>query len=147
MTPKKIQPIKTCEVCNLDYTPKKNYQRFCSVPCREKHYSKNIGWVKSNSIGLPTGTVGAMHELKVSVDLLHKGFEVFRSVSQSTSCDLLAMRNGKILRIEVKTNYENPENGKKMHVKPKHPEKHDVLASVYPLSGIVYTPELEKFFE
>jgi hypothetical protein len=60
---------------------------------------------------LPTGTVGAMAELLAATDLLMKGFEVFRAVSPSASCDLAILKEGKLLKVEVRTGYKRP-NGK-----------------------------------
>jgi len=47
-------------------------------------------------------TTGAVGELEVSVDMMRNGFEVFRSHSPNTSCDLIALLDGKCFRIEVK---------------------------------------------
>lgn len=51
---------------------------------------------------LPSGTKGAMGEYLVCVDLLNKGYEVFRSVSPNTSCDLVILKDGKLRTLEVK---------------------------------------------
>ena len=51
---------------------------------------------------LITGSVGASAELFVCQDLLLKGFEVFRAVSPSTSCDLILKIDKKLYRLEVK---------------------------------------------
>lgn len=53
--------------------------------------------------GLNNSSIGAVGELKVCADLLIKGYEVFRAMSPSSSCDILALKNGRILRIEVRT--------------------------------------------
>jgi Holliday junction resolvase-like predicted endonuclease len=98
--------------------------------------------VKSNFINLPTSSVGAIGELRVSTDLLGKGFEVFRSISPAASCDLIAMKQGKMLRVEVKTGYENPETGLAHSVRALNTEKHDVLAICYP-SHIHYEPIIQ----
>ena len=57
--------------------------------------------------GLPTGTVGAISELLVAGDLLKKGYGVFRSVSPSCYCDILAIKNGEISEVEVRTGYKS----------------------------------------
>ena len=58
----------------------------------------------SGEQALPSGTVGAMSELVASVDLLSRGYEVFRAVSSACSCDLIALGDDrKPLRIEVRT--------------------------------------------
>lgn len=53
---------------------------------------------------ISSSTVGAVGELRVAADLLTKGFEVFRALSPTCSCDLLAMKDGRIIRIECRTN-------------------------------------------
>jgi len=50
-----------------------------------------------------TSTIGATSELLVAADLLRRGFEVFRAVSPTCSCDLGVLRDGRFLRVEVKT--------------------------------------------
>lgn len=45
---------------------------------------------------------GSMGEMIVATDLLSRGFDVFRSVGHSASCDLVGILNGKTYRIEVK---------------------------------------------
>jgi hypothetical protein len=48
------------------------------------------------------GSKGAINELTVTVDLMKKGFEVFQAASPNSSCDLIALKNGYPVRIEVK---------------------------------------------
>jgi hypothetical protein len=36
-----------------------------------------------------------------SYELMCRGYQVFRAISPSSTCDLLAMKDGKILRVEV----------------------------------------------
>jgi Holliday junction resolvase-like predicted endonuclease len=56
---------------------------------------------------LSRGNTGAVSELVVCADLLKKGYEVFRSVSPSSSCDLIVLKDGKTLTIEVRTGCVN----------------------------------------
>jgi len=48
---------------------------------------------------------GAIAELEVCAKLLRKGFEVYRSVSPASSCDLIAFNKKKneLFRVEVRT--------------------------------------------
>ncbi len=51
------------------------------------------------------GNRGAANELMVCTDLLTRGAEVFRSVSQHASCDIIAIwpeEGGRLERIEVR---------------------------------------------
>ncbi len=60
---------------------------------------------------LPTGTIGAIGELAAGADLLRRGYEVFRALSPACSCDLIALRDGRLLRIEVRTGTRNLRTG------------------------------------
>ena len=51
---------------------------------------------------LTSANVGANYELKVALDLLEKGFLVFRSLVPNTPFDLVAYANEKMYRIEVR---------------------------------------------
>jgi len=86
---------------------------------------------------LPTGTVGAISELRVCAFLLSRGYEVFRSVSPSCSCDLAILKDGKLLRIEVRSGYRQ-ENGR-IITSRKHIA--DVLAIAIK-DEVIFEPEL-----
>ncbi len=53
-----------------------------------------------------------MSELLVSVDLMKKGYSVFRSISPACFCDLIAIKEGEIMKVEVRTGYTSPVSGK-----------------------------------
>lgn len=97
-----------------DFFYPKLYQRFCSDTCKDNKPDdpptqtviRRKGPAKpslATCAGLSIGTTGAIGELRVSVDLLIKGYEVFRAVSHSCSCDLIAIKQSRALRIEVRT--------------------------------------------
>jgi hypothetical protein len=90
----------------------------------------------------PSST-GAISELRVAVDLLSKGYEVFRALSPSASCDLLALRNGKVLRVESRTSVYR-RDGTRSAKKPlaKDAGRQDVFAWVLP-DRVQYEPPLE----
>lgn len=92
----------------------------------------------------PSGTTGAIAELIVCADLLKRGFEVFRSVSPSCSCDLAIMKDKKLVRVEVTTGYVTA-GGKITHPKqPQHFHKFDLLAVYVTALGTVnYVPPLD----
>ncbi len=46
---------------------------------------------------------GVISELRVEVDLLSKGYHVFRSESPGCPCDIVAIRNGECIKVEVKS--------------------------------------------
>lgn len=53
---------------------------------------------------------GTLGELIVASDLLKRGYEVFRALHPDASCDLVAIKNGKVSRIEVRTGKRLKEN-------------------------------------
>ena len=87
---------------------------------------------------MPPDITGASSELKVAADLLERGFFVFRSVSRTGPCDLVAVRGKKILRVEVKTS--SYRRGAKFCLGSGSPDRFDLLAVVRP-DGIRYLPE------
>lgn len=46
---------------------------------------------------------GAISEMLVAIDLLARGWEVYRNLDQFGGCDLACSLNGRLVRIEVKT--------------------------------------------
>src|SRR5579872_6612397 len=68
-----------------------------------------------------TTHLGAASELIASADLLLRGFDVFRAVAAACPCDLVAMKDGALIRIEVKSGLQKP---------PPDESKLDVLANV-----------------
>jgi len=96
------------------------------------------------SLGLSTGTVGALAELLVAVDLMRLGFEVFRAMSPACSCDLSILKDKKLWRVEVKTGYRRVND--KLYYQPskKHPHRAEILAIVVHSDPPVirYFPEL-----
>ncbi|SRR5258706_3016761 len=97
----KINKTRTCKFCEKPFVPKKTFRKmgYCSVLCwsRAKRKSSNI-----DGVSVSTSTAGAICELIASADLLKKGYEVFRAVSSSCSCDLIAMKEKKYIRVEVR---------------------------------------------
>lgn len=79
------------------------------------------------------GDLGALHELKVCVDLSAKGFQVYRAQSPSAPFDLVAYKNGSLFRVEVKTFslIGNRPSGKVYaSISPPQNDEYDILAVV-----------------
>ena len=96
---------------------------------------------------LPTGSIGTLSELIVSVDLLKRGFYVFRSMTPNSPCDLIIEKEGWTIRLEVKTGNRSIGASKKIYfgqVRPKYLSRIDSLAVVIPEESlIIYKPKLE----
>ena len=82
---------------------------------------------------------GAWGESLVCADLLKRGVHVYRAISPSAPCDLMALVDDKLARIEVKTvtMSDHPSVFVKSH------ESHDILALVFPAGEVHYYPSLD----
>jgi hypothetical protein len=135
------------------YTKHPYYKEHKCVSCGEsfmakmynsKYCFKCIVSKQTPYKNLKTGTVGAIGEIMVSADLMKKGYEVFRALSPSCSCDIAILQNKKLLRVEVKTGYKNPDEKITPFNSLKTKEKKfDILAIViHRTNEIVYVPKL-----
>ena len=84
-------------------------------------------------------TRGAISELTVSANLMARGYEVFRALSPSASCDLIALKDGEVLRVEVRTGtYYEPTGS----IGVSRRGDYDLLAIVVAEIGVLFEPEL-----
>jgi hypothetical protein len=113
---------KNCgELLSIEYPNRVYCNRLCA-----KEYNKTR-YVRRPEPTLPTGTVGAMHEMLACADLLRRGYAVFRAVSPSCICDLIVLNKDRLVRVEVTTGYRK--NDKLLFPK-KDPSKFDLLLVV-----------------
>lgn len=89
---------------------------------------------------LVPSSLGALNELRACVDLMTRGFHVFRAQSPSCPCDLIAMRESVCYRVEVRT-ARRSKNGRLLYP-PRNPSKSDTLACVLPDGVVVYIPDI-----
>jgi len=119
------------------------HRKYCSRHC--SLYARSIAYHKANprkykSISsISCGTVGAISELRVIVDLLSRNFDVFRAVSPTSSCDLMVFKDGEGLRIEVTTGHYSTTN--KILYPTHSPDRYDTIAVVIG-DEIHYLPDL-----
>lgn len=87
-----------------------------------------------------TAHVGALGELLVSVDLMRRGYQVFRALSPGSSCDMLVLKNNTVQRVEVTKGSRHTKDKNKLWW-PKHdPSRYDILV-VWEDSGLITYPE------
>ena len=120
---------------------------YCSNVCRKEYLIKKYQPSKDYELEHPlsSSTKGAINEYVVAIDLLRRGYAVFRACSPACKCDLVAWKNDRFLRVEVKTgsfrehsnwaNYFGHGKAKKIN--------YDLLAIVVDHSRISYRPEFE----
>lgn len=79
---------------------------------------------------ISSATVGAISEMAVAIELMKTGWAVFRALSPSCECDLIARKNGSPIRIEVRTAYRNATGGVFFPSSQRDtPSRHDVIAA------------------
>lgn len=84
------------------------------------------------------GAKGAWAEALVIADLLGRGYEVFDAVNPSATCDLIAMLDGELLRVEVRKAHLNISGVFQVGVPER--DRFDILAIVLPDSTVHYQP-------
>ena len=108
----------------------RRHRKYCSEACSQRFRADEFKRLNPNNLRgkVNTGKHGAIGELLVCADLLARGYEVFRSVSQSCSCDIVVLYRGNIFRVESKMGYRAL-NGKLNCAQPKT-GTYDILAIV-----------------
>lgn len=97
----------TCRLCGKEFEHRFSHTKLCSPECRDKYYSSIYKRSAITNSYLSSGTVGAISELIVASDMMLKGFAVFRALSPSCYCDLIAIKDNKFHHVEVRTGYKS----------------------------------------
>lgn len=110
--PLKREARKKCETCGIEIKDD-GRTTYCSRKCRPKT-------LNSNPRGVATGTLGSIAELAVGVELMRKGYHVFRALSSHGPADLVALKGSEVRIIEVRTGHLNTKGvlssfGKRCH--------------------------------
>ncbi len=96
-----------CKGCGVLFFKERDRQAFCNKQCgldyhariyREKRKAR-----KKSQNPICPGTYGAISELSVANHLMMAGWHVYRSLSPNAPADLVAIKDEKIMVIEVKT--------------------------------------------
>lgn len=114
--------------------------RYCNQWCRRAFYRSGQKAWEPNPNSDPT-TVGAAGELRVAADLLMRGYQVYRAIHFGAPCDLVTFKDGRFLRVEVKSKMDKKELAKNWP-RSRSPKNYDVLAIIYRDGQIDYYPNL-----
>lgn len=98
---------KVCPNCEKIFVSE-NGKKFCTGTCRTAKNHANYPRIRDemgakSKFIMPTGVVGAAHEMLVCYDLLRRGHYVFRAESPACPCDLIVLKNKRVFRVEVRT--------------------------------------------
>lgn len=133
---------KPCAVCGETFQPKSRVNKYCSNACRSVS-SKRKGDRRNTRLGIATGSVGAIAELQVCADLLSRGYAVFRAVSPASPCDVVALKDEEMLRVEVRTGYFDFGGRVLAPLMPRDYGRFDVFAIVLRDEAVIYLPPLD----
>lgn len=125
-----------CKQCRKQYIRIKKNQVFCNKDCSNRWWAKTDNPFRH----LATGTVGALSELLASADLIKNGYEVYRALSPSSSCDILALKNGEVKKFEVRTSRRNKSGA--ISYPKTNIRAENIIAVILSSKEIVYIPEL-----
>lgn len=75
------QPVP-CRFCTREFVPSRKHKHFCHAECYSAYWrAEHTRLNEHRRWPVPSGTVGAIHELIVATDLLKRGYHVFRAMS------------------------------------------------------------------
>lgn len=97
---------KICKICGKKFRGMYN-SKYCSKRCENINY-KTYRYFSYK--GLSTHIIGTISELLVVIDLLKKGYEVYRPLTPTNSADLVFEKNNNLFKIEVRTAYKTKLN-------------------------------------
>lgn len=97
--------MNVCATCGEEVRRRRSNARYCSSQCKKDAHREDL--IRIAGSNLSNGSTGAIGELQACVDLLLRGFHVFRSVSPACPSDLVALRHGRLYLIEVRAGSVN----------------------------------------
>lgn len=130
-----------CVACGTVFTCRTSQGRYCSVECRTAYQRAKYA-APPREVELTKPTAGAISELVVCVDLLSAGYEVFRAVSASCGCDMVVCKDGRSLRVEVRSAVVSQSGRLGGNVHDRDRGRIDVYALVARDNTIAYYPAL-----
>lgn len=135
---KKDYPVKPCKVCGTPFKPHSPQNVYCSIPCVKKN--ADLIKVPSGVYDLASGTVGAISEILVAIDLMKKGWDVYRGLSPASYCDLIAIKGEATLKLEVRTGfyYHRKNKGKTLNYPTKRTNGKTVVVYTFSDNKIHY---------
>ena len=102
-----------CVVCKKVKNSQQPNGKMCSPECRKSFYKK------TGLLNISSQSVGSVSEMQVCCEMLKRGYSVFRTVSGSSFCDVVAIKDLEVLLLEVRTGYKDM-NGKLAFTKILH---------------------------
>jgi len=108
----------SCLFCKKNYISSRKNSQTCTRRCKEKYKYETTSAIAKDRVYISPATRGAISEYKVSSFLMVNGYDVFRSMSPSSFCDLVVIKDNVVKKIDVKTGYVSV-SGKVTYIKNK----------------------------
>lgn len=91
--------MKQCGFCAAPFTPRTAHHRFCTPACRKSAFTDG------ERRGVHRLTSAAISQTLVTMDLMRRGYAVYRAQSSAYAADLVAIVSDEdtTLRVKVKT--------------------------------------------
>lgn len=86
--------------CNNEVKGNNPNKKYCSKTCCKEAHRKKTAWEGSV---LSSSMKGSISELVVAVDLMKRGWDVYRALSPAAPTDLIAIRDNQTIKIEVRS--------------------------------------------
>lgn len=143
-----------CRFCDKPLVGEKRGNRvYCNEDCSRADLKRK--WREQNPktalAAMKTGTIGEVNAMRVSIDLLTKGYQVFRAAFPAMPFDIVVVEDPLLKnsieihpskRIKVTTGSKTVKGTLVHPVKPEKRADFDVLAVVTTTGDIFYDPEL-----
>jgi len=114
--PKFVPHSDICEICGHSFIKNRMNRQFCSDKCEHKAGDARYEVNESNNFHLVTGEIA---ELKVVIDLMKKGYWVFKPVITGCGFDYVAIRGDEVEKIEVKVGKIHTSTGRMSVTRPQ----------------------------
>lgn len=130
-----------CGFCGKLFIRRKSVSIYCSSKCSQANSEKLHGF-EDQPEPYSSGTVGAIYELRIATDLMLKGWYIFRALSPNGPVDLVAIKEDKILRVQVRKARRYRRSGRIAYRPPKDTHSYDLLALCLSDGSTIYIPEI-----
>ena len=142
-----------CVNCNSEFELTRSFRKYCSAECREQYNAKKgkrkIPQWQTKLCGMKgtSSNIGMISELLVVVDLIKRGYEPCMPWRQLAPYDILIIKDGKSIRIDVKTAHRYICRTVSPTVVANN-DKYDVYAQIiHEENNIIYTPDIGELYD
>jgi Holliday junction resolvase len=91
--------------------------------------------------------LGTLRELCVCIDLTRRGWIVYRPVNGNADCDIIASKNGKLVKIEVTGGHQSSKDHSKFDILANCIEWDRIDKVLYSTSRLIKDPEIGDMFK